>query len=320
MKLGITLSDTIDTYVQSLVQWLQQSGHTIQYLCKTNNPPPSKLIPWIKRDDICPTQFDCILFVDWNDRTWFKQCKTIQCIVGSNYPSIVRDFVQNKSIRRDAYTPVDMVWLREDIYDSTVEIYKSLYRTNQVHPIPFFWDPSYLIETFESNQFVPTYDPSKRTVAICCDNKTIHSCAYVPFITCVRLLQMGVIDSLSVFNADHCKKELDHILSNMEGIPPKILDKIHIYSSYTTLEILSTHSVLIHHSLQPFVPSILLESAFSGFPVIHTTPLCKKIGYYYTSPKHLMQHVKTILSNGHTNANTDMKSLQSFSVSFKKKM
>ena len=255
---------------------------------------------WLDDRNIKPAiNFDLIMFFEWYEKgVWIKQvrevfnCPVIKYQAGNMYETILDLFLKNEEL-----TPLkdnnfhtidspDRIWLSPH-YENRGPVYDVLYNTKTVIA-PYLWDSFFIDRYIKEKELKVDYlETQKRLngewrVAICEPNRDIHKCSLVPLIGACSGVKSGLIQHVGLFDYSNSKQQsIATVLRDM-GCWGKTHRKKFIYAARRPIpDLLQEYSMVLSHQNDHMLNYIYLEVAYLGFPIIHNSPMCKDIGYYY---------------------------------------
>ena len=172
--------------------------------------------------------------------------------------------------------------------------YKSIFRTDRVFPVPFVWDPMFMIQELaiykNTNRKLPIYTPGKpqaeKRLSVFEPNMNVVKYAMIPMLATEEVYRRGVeFDKMYVASGRGLLKNgyfksmittLDCIKNEREN------PKLQFTSRYPVCHYLAeTTELVVSHQWENPLNYSYLDVMFMGYPLIHNADMIKDAGYYY---------------------------------------
>jgi len=172
--------------------------------------------------------------------------------------------------------------------------YRSIFRTNRVYPVPFVWDPMFLLQEVAkykaSNRKLPVYykniDQSKKRLASFEPNMNTVKYSMIPILAAEETYRRGTeFDKMYVASGKGLLKNsyyksmintLDLVKNN-----PKA-PKLQFTSRYPVAHYLAeTTELVVSHQWENPLNYSYLDVMYLGFPLIHNATMIQDAGYFY---------------------------------------
>lgn len=266
------------------------------------------------------SNIDLCMFFEWFETgNWMKRlqthfgCRTIIYQPGNLFEVIHEKYMNNEPldtiINQDYITTdaIDKIWLSPH-YATRAPIYDVLFQTNTVIA-PYLWDPTFIDTYIEQKNLTMSYQTPNgfTSVAICEPSRDFLKCAFVPLIACCSAIKQDLIQHVSIYDySNKLQTSIGSVLKSM-GCMTKQHRKQFTYTGRKPIpDLLQEHSIIVCHQNDHMLNYVYLEVAYLGFPVIHNSPMCKEIGYYYEGDNldELLDKIKEVKQYHHLRQNT----------------
>lgn len=256
---------------------------------------------WIRYNESKPDNvtFDCIMFFEWYENgPWIKQirdtfnCRVIKYQAGNMYESILKLFLQDKEItplkdlKYHTVDAPDRLWLSPH-YATRAPVYDVIFNTKTILA-PYLWDPYFIDRYIKQKSLSVNYLETqtrlqnKVHVAICEPNRDIQKCSMVPLIGACSGVKSDLIQHVGIFDySNKLQQSIATILRDMGCFGMDHRTKFKYAARKPIPNLLQDYSMVLCHQNDHMLNYLYLEVAYLGFPVIHNSPMCKEIGYYY---------------------------------------
>lgn len=188
----------------------------------------------------------------------------------------------------------DEVWYVPQQGYQNHNYYKTIFRTDKVRPVPFVWDPMFLVKELavykKTNRNLPIYEPNKKQedkkISVFEPNMNVVKYSMIPILAVEEIYRRGVkFNKMFIASGKKLLKNsyfksmittLDIIKNNKKE------PKIQFTSRYPVAHYLSeTTDVVLSHQWENPLNYSYLDVMFFGFPLVHNAPMIKDAGYYY---------------------------------------
>ena len=282
-----------------LIGWKVVLIYSEKTIPETNNNHMN--LPVISRFNITTSNitFNLILFFEWYENgQWIKdmrgkcKCPIVKYQAGNMYENLLESFLKNEELLplkdREFQTvdSPDRIWLSPH-YETRGPVYDVLYNTKTV-VAPYMWDSFFIDRYIKENKLTVNYlETQKRLngdirIAICEPNRDIQKCSLVPLIGACSGVKRGLIQHVGLFDYSNSKQQSIATVMRDMGCFGKQHRKKFIYAARRPIpDLLQEYSMIVSHQNDCMLNYLYLEVAYLGFPIIHNSPMCKDIGYYY---------------------------------------
>lgn len=172
--------------------------------------------------------------------------------------------------------------------------YRSIFRTDRVFPVPFVWDPMFLIQELaiykKTNRKLPIYTPGKpqaeKRLSVFEPNMNVVKYAMVPMLATEEIYRRGVeFDKMFVASGRKLLKNgyFMSMVKTLDCIKNEVKNpKLQFTSRYPVCHYLAeTTEVVVSHQWENPLNYSYLDVMFMGFPLIHNADMIQDAGYYY---------------------------------------
>ena len=277
-------------------------------------------LPVITRKQISTLKlpFTCIMFFEWYEKgSWIQAMEqrgvtVIKYQAGNMFEVLLDLFLKNKEL-----TPIQdlqfhstsspkRIWLSPH-YETRAPVYDVLYNTKTVIA-PYLWDPYFI------NRYISTHDLSvdyKTTlakhngalrVAICEPNRDTLKSSLIPLIGACSAVKQDLVSHVGIFDySNSLQKSVASVLRDMKCFNMKHRAKFRYAGRIPIPKLLTDYPVVLSHQNDCMLNYIYLEVAYLGFPIVHNSPMCKDIGYYYEGENidQIIDRLKEIKAHHH---------------------
>jgi len=188
----------------------------------------------------------------------------------------------------------DEIWYVPQQGYQNEHYYKTIFRTDKVYPVPFVWDPMFMIKELAiykaKGRPLPIYNPgkeqSKKRLSVFEPNMNVVKYSMIPILAAEQVHRRGVeFDKMYVASG---KKLLENgyyksMITTLDLISddPKN-PKVQFTSRYPVCHYLAeTTEVVVSHQWENPLNYSYLDVMFMGYPLIHNADMIKDAGYYY---------------------------------------
>jgi len=172
--------------------------------------------------------------------------------------------------------------------------YRSIFRTDRVFPVPFVWDPMFMIQEYaiykQKGRILPIYKPGKpmeeKRLSVFEPNLNVVKFSMIPTLIAEEVYRRGVeFDKMFLASGQKLLKNgyyksmiktLD-LVKNNPGKP-----KLQLTPRYPVCHYLAeTSEVIVSHQWENPLNYSYLDVMFMGFPLVHNADMIKDAGYFY---------------------------------------
>lgn len=172
--------------------------------------------------------------------------------------------------------------------------YRSIFRTDRVFPVPFVWDPMFMIQELalykQKGRLLPIYKPGKpqeeKRLSVFEPNMNVVKFSMIPTLIAEEVHRRGVeFDKMFLASGQKLLKNgyyksmiktLD-LVKNNPGNP-----KLQLTPRYPVCHYLAeTSEIIVSHQWENPLNYSYLDVMFMGFPLVHNADMIKDAGYYY---------------------------------------
>ena len=172
--------------------------------------------------------------------------------------------------------------------------YKSIFRTDRVFPVPFVWDPMFLVQELarykKENRPLPIYTPNKpqseKRISVFEPNMNVVKYAMIPMLAAEEIYRRGVdFDRMYIASGNKLLKNsyFKSMIGTLDCIKnePK-RPKLQFTSRYPVCHYLAeTTELVVSHQWENPLNYSYLDVMFMGFPLIHNADMIQDAGYFY---------------------------------------
>ena len=189
----------------------------------------------------------------------------------------------------------DEIWYVPQQGYQNEHYYKTIFRTDKVYPVPFVWDPMFLIQELaiykaRKRKYLPIYNPSKpqseKRLSVFEPNMNVVKYSMIPILAAeqayrrgVEFSKMFVASGKNLLKNGYYKSMITTL--NMVKDDPKN-PKVQFTSRYPVAHYLAeTTDIVVSHQWENPLNYSYLDVMFMGFPLVHNADMIKDAGYYY---------------------------------------
>ena len=185
----------------------------------------------------------------------------------------------------------DAVWYVPQQGYQNHHYYKTIYRTDNVMPVPFVWDPMFLDKETQIysqlNRKLPFYQPGPqeaKRLSVFEPNLNVVKYALVPIMAAENVHRRGVdFDTMFVANGNKLLKN-KYFMSMVKKFDIVSGDKIKIKFTprYPVCHYLAeTTDIVVSHQWENPLNYSYLDVLYFDFPLVHNADMIQDGGYYY---------------------------------------
>lgn len=279
-----------------------------------------KQIDEIMKNNI-PSKFDLWMCFEWFENgEWFEKvkqhfgCKIIKYQPGNLFELLHENFLKNKELTQlknlgfKERNTLERIWLSPH-YETRAPVYDVLFSTKTVIA-PYIWEPTFIDNYIQNRGLKVDYNETQKRlknechIAICEPNRDVLKCSFVPLVGCCTAIKNKLIDKVGIYDyTNSLQQSIGSVLKDMDCLNKTYRNKF-IYGGRKPLpDLLQNHSIIISHQNDHMLNYIYLEAAYMGFPIIHNSPMCKEIGYYYEADDvdQILEQIKNVKEKHHLN-------------------
>jgi len=188
----------------------------------------------------------------------------------------------------------DQIWYVPQQGYQNDHYYKTIFRTNEVFPVPFVWDPMFMVKELamykQANRKLPIYTPnieqSKKRISVFEPNMNVVKYSMIPILAAEQVYRRGVeFDKMYIASGKDLLKNsyfksmittLDIVKNNTSS------PKLQFTSRYPVCHYLAeTTEIVLSHQWENPLNYSYLDVMFMGYPLIHNADMIQDGGYYY---------------------------------------
>lgn len=188
----------------------------------------------------------------------------------------------------------DEVWYVPQQGYQNHEYYKTIFRTDKVYPVPFVWDPMFLVRELaiykQTGRPLPIYNPgveqAKKKLSVFEPNLNVVKYSMIPIMAAERIYRKGVeFDKMFVASGQGLLKNgyyksmvttLDIVADNPAN------PKVKFTPRYPVAHYLAeTTDIVVSHQWENPLNYSYLDVMYMGFPLVHNADMIQDAGYYY---------------------------------------
>ena len=285
--------------IASLAQLLKGLGHNL--MIAVNHPvddcvdPPSGILIMelreifeYKYDYILQTAFTLQSDVVSRLKKDSPRCKNVHVIYGNNLLSAIELSVEASDREMVAISPelVDEVWVSPH-YEFSKSFYKTYYKTDRVHTIPYIWSPFYVNaheKVWNKIDKSCQYNPDRpKNIAILEPNLNFTKNAVPPIFLIEELYSRNpdLIESVNVYCTNRIK-EKRYFKEMLSFTQLHKDDKINLLPRQNVSKTLSHDcNVVVSHNFMNGLNYTFLEALHFNIPLVHDSDYIQEAGYYY---------------------------------------
>jgi len=172
--------------------------------------------------------------------------------------------------------------------------YQTIFRTDKVYPVPFVWDPMFLVRELAiykaKGRKLPIYTPGKeqatKRLSVFEPNMNVVKFAMVPILAAEQVYRRGIeFDKMFCASGQGLLKNgyfksmvttLDIVADNPAS------PKVQFTPRYPVAHYLAeTTEIVVSHQWENPLNYSYLDVMFMGFPLVHNADMIQDAGYYY---------------------------------------
>lgn len=289
-------------YFSKMLQASPQK-HKVTLLNVSENIPITNDLPWDLKE-YPTTQYSQgkddldVLFVmggvitqAWLDELKSRGTKVVSFRLGSEYFVSMERIIFNQittDARPEFLEGFDQMWFIPQVWEVNSPYLQVLHKLDesQIKKVPFFWDPMFIEEYLKDFENKGEYRPVSGRRRLSCFEPNIN--VVKSFIYPLLIAEMAYrkqadsIDFISILGSQHFRtnEEFLGVLEHLTIANPK--GKCYFEDRHITPGFLALHTdIVISHQMYNPLNNLTLEVGWLGYPLIHNSPLCRNIGYYY---------------------------------------
>jgi len=188
----------------------------------------------------------------------------------------------------------DEIWYVPQQGYQNEHYYKTIFRTDKVYPVPFVWDPMFLIQELarykKANRKLPIYNPSRPQAEkrICTfePNMNVVKYAMIPILAVEQIYRRGVeFNKMYIASGKKLLKN-SYFMSQIKYLDVvknnPLTPKLQFTSRYPVAHYLAeTTDIVLAHQWENPLNYSYLDVMFMGYPLVHNADMIKDAGYYY---------------------------------------
>ena len=187
----------------------------------------------------------------------------------------------------------DQVWYVPQQGYQNHDYYKVVYKTEEVYPVPFVWDPMFLDRTVEAykrtNKAIPKYIPGKdnkdKKLNVFEPNMNVVKYSMIPILMAEEAYRQGIeYDQLFVSSGNRILKNgyFKSAISTLSGVHAKPKPKFQFTSRYPITHYLANSAdIVLSHQWENPLNYAYLDVMYFNYPLVHNADMIKDAGYYY---------------------------------------
>ena len=189
----------------------------------------------------------------------------------------------------------DEIWYVPQQGYQNEHYYKTIFRTDRVYPVPFVWDPMFLITELarykSNNRKLPIYDPNRKQSEkrICTfePNLNVVKYAMIPILAVEQIHRRGVdFDRMYIASGKSLLKN-SYFMSMIKYLDVvkdnPIAPKLQFTPRYPVAHYLAeTTDIVLAHQWENPLNYSYLDVMFMGYPLVHNAEMIQDAGYYYS--------------------------------------
>lgn len=172
--------------------------------------------------------------------------------------------------------------------------YRTIFRTDKVYPVPFVWDPMFLVKELaiykKTNRKLPVYTTgipqNEKRLSVFEPNMNVVKYSMVPILAAEHVHRRGVeFDKMFVASGNGLLKNgyyksMIRTLDLVSDDPKN--PKVQYTPRYPVAHYLAeTTEIVVAHQWENPLNYSYLDVMFMGFPLVHNADMIKDAGYYY---------------------------------------
>ena len=188
----------------------------------------------------------------------------------------------------------DEVWYVPQQGYQNEHYYKTIFKTDRVYPVPFVWDPMFMIRELaiykKNDRKLPIYttgiQQAKKRISVFEPNMNVVKYSMIPILAAEQIHRRGVeFDKMYIASGkDLLKngyyKSMITTLNLIKDNPKE--PKIQFTSRYPVCHYLAeTTEIVLSHQWENPLNYSYLDVMFMGYPLIHNADMIQDAGYYY---------------------------------------
>tara|TARA_R110000772_G_scaffold55111_3_gene125743 strand:- start:457 stop:1647 length:1191 start_codon:yes stop_codon:yes gene_type:complete len=188
----------------------------------------------------------------------------------------------------------DEVWYVPQQGYQNEHYYKTIFKTDRVYPVPFVWDPMFMIRELaiykKNDRKLPIYttgiEQAKKRISVFEPNMNVVKYSMIPILAAEQIHRRGVeFDKMYIASGKDLLKNgyYKSMITTLDLIKDNPKEpKLQFTSRYPVCHYLAetTEIVLAHQWENPLNYSYL-DVMFMGYPLIHNADMIQDAGYYY---------------------------------------
>jgi hypothetical protein len=272
-------------------------------LVNTTPTPITGALPWDLRDyptlpyESAKNKLD-VLFVMGGaiSQAWLRELqengtKVVSFRLGSEYFVSMERMVFNQQTadsRPVHLSGFDQMWFIPQVWEANQPYLQVLHKLapSQIKQVPFVWDPMFIETYLQDHPDQGEYRPRAGPRRLSCFEPNIN--VLKTFIFPLLIAEMvyreapDSIEFMSVLGSQHFRnnEEFLGVIEHLDIVRKK--GKCYFEDRHITPGFLAEHTdVVLSHQIYNPLNNLTLEVGWLGYPLVHNSPLCRDIGYYY---------------------------------------
>ena len=188
----------------------------------------------------------------------------------------------------------DEVWYVPQQGYQNEHYYKTIFKTDRVYPVPFVWDPMFMIRELaiykKNDRKLPIYttgiQQAKKRISVFEPNMNVVKYSMIPILAAEQIHRRGVeFDKMYIASGKDLLKNgyYKSMITTLDLIKDNPKEpKIQFTSRYPVCHYLAeTTEIVLSHQWENPLNYSYLDVMFMGYPLIHNADMIQDAGYYY---------------------------------------
>tara|TARA_R110000782_G_scaffold159566_2_gene251689 strand:+ start:1346 stop:2536 length:1191 start_codon:yes stop_codon:yes gene_type:complete len=188
----------------------------------------------------------------------------------------------------------DEVWYVPQQGYQNEHYYKTIFKTDRVYPVPFVWDPMFMIRELaiykKNDRKLPIYttgiEQAKKRISVFEPNMNVVKYSMIPILAAEQIHRRGVeFDKMYIASGKDLLKNgyYKSMITTLDLIKDNPKEpKIQFTSRYPVCHYLAeTTEIVLSHQWENPLNYSYLDVMFMGYPLIHNADMIQDAGYYY---------------------------------------
>lgn len=172
--------------------------------------------------------------------------------------------------------------------------YRSIFRTDKVYPVPFVWDPMFMIQELavykKTGRKLPIYQPGKpieeKKLSVFEPNLNVVKFSMIPTLIAEEAFRRGVpFNKMYLASGERLLKNSYYrsMVNTLDMVKHDLkAPKLQLTPRYPVCHYLAeTSDVVVSHQWENPLNYSYLDVMFMGFPLVHNADMIQDAGYFY---------------------------------------